>query len=400
MPTIDVSFDEKTKDIINKIESAISTIGDSRLYFVGGFVRDCVLGIPYKDIDFVVCGMPFDSEHVDDALSAIEQALNKIPLARVKEVGKSFGIVKATIDGEEFDFALPRISESKVGTSHTAFVVVLDPSEKIEIDLSRRDFTMNAMAMTTDFELIDPFNGEEAIKNGLIETVGGPHSRFSEDPLRILRGMQFASRFDFKIEEKTLKAMSDYAHLIAYVSGERIYEEIKKAFSKNIKENNFVTNFLSGDIGKEIFGKDIKPISLKLPVNDEDKVTANMVALFLRGGNYEAIKPPTDLINLIELGRNILSMGITKKEPWEFIGILKPMLHIFRSFMVDHDELISKMMSTPLTTKELALSGGELMEMGFKGKEIGIIQKKFLSALWNSKISNEKSDLVAFLSTV
>ncbi|QQR80286.1 MAG: HD domain-containing protein [Deltaproteobacteria bacterium] len=124
------------------------------------------------------------------------------------------------------DIALPR-KEKSTGVGHRDFEVDFDPMIPVEVDLSRRDFTINAMAREMkSFALIDPFNGHQDLKNKILKTVS-PKS-FEEDPLRLMRAVQFAARFDLRIDTDTFESMKNNSPLIKTVSPERISEEIKK----------------------------------------------------------------------------------------------------------------------------------------------------------------------------
>ncbi len=190
-----------------------------RIYEVGGAVRDSFLKRPVKERDYLVSGIPYQE------LSAILKNYGKVDL-----VGRSFGVIKFTqARGEKrytFDIALPR-KEFSTGVGHKDFEVSFDPFLKIEDDLTRRDFTINAMALPLDGgKLIDPLGGLVDLQNQLIRMVS-PNS-FPEDPLRMLRAIQFAARLRFKVEPKTFEAIKEHAHLIDSVSPERIAEELNK----------------------------------------------------------------------------------------------------------------------------------------------------------------------------
>jgi len=203
-------------------DRAVSAIlKKGKIYEVGGAVRDRMLnrGIDIKDRDYLVCGIPYLE------LSDILRKFGQVDL-----VGRSFGVIKfAQSHGDEkhtFDVALPR-KEHSTGVGHRDFAVSFDPDLKIENDLGRRDFTINAMAVSLDNdEFIDPFGGQSDIKNRLIRMVS-PDS-FPEDPLRMLRAIQFAARFEFEIEPATYSALKENARLIESVSAERINEEFNK----------------------------------------------------------------------------------------------------------------------------------------------------------------------------
>ena len=207
--------------------SAIDTIsGRGSIYEVGGAVRDRLLELSgaEADIDYLVCGIP-----MDELIALLRKT------GRVDVVGKSFGVIKYTEFSKDangnktsqtFDIALPR-REVSTGAGHKDFTVDFDPSIPIEVDLRRRDFTINAMAESLpDRMLIDPYSGRDDLEARILRIVA-PDS-FVEDPLRMLRGVQFAARFNLTPEPETLRSMRENAHLITTISPERISEELNK----------------------------------------------------------------------------------------------------------------------------------------------------------------------------
>ena len=207
-----------------------------RAYEVGGSIRDWLLGLRHKDSDLLVTGIAIDK---------LTRLLKKF--GEVYTVGKSFGVIKfhPSSDPEVcLDIALPR-KEVSTGAGHRDFQVDFDPNLSVEVDLSRRDFTVNAMAMELGTErLIDPFQGKTDLANKLLRMVS--LKAFEEDPLRILRGIQFAARFQLTIEPATLDAMKEASGLIATISAERIGEELKKLLSAERPSVGFI---LMRDIG-------------------------------------------------------------------------------------------------------------------------------------------------------
>ncbi len=192
-----------------------------RIYEVGGAVRDGILygGDTVKDRDYLVTGIPYDE---------LTQLLKNH--GQVNLVGKSFGVVKftqvASGKPQTFDITLPR-REHSTGLGHKDFDVAFDPNLKVEEDLGRRDFTVNAMALALDSdELIDPLDGRLDLQKRRIRMVY--EASFEDDPLRMLRAVQFAARFEFTIEPKTFEAMRRHAPLVKSVSSERIAEELNK----------------------------------------------------------------------------------------------------------------------------------------------------------------------------
>lgn len=192
-----------------------------RVFEVGGTVRDRLLGKEKKDRDLLICGLPLGS------ITKILKPYGKVTLA-----GKSFGVIKFSPHREKdatIDIAIPR-KEVSTGVGHRDFDVAYDPDIPVEVDLGRRDFTVNAMAYDIAGEkLIDPFGGKEDLEKRILRMVF-PRA-FIEDPLRLLRAVQFSARFGFAIEKETFEAMREHAALIRTVSGERIAEELKKLLS-------------------------------------------------------------------------------------------------------------------------------------------------------------------------
>ncbi len=206
------------------------------IYEVGGCVRDDLMGHPHKDRDYLVTRVP------------LERLVTLLkPLGRVAFVGKSFGVLKfspANTPDVVYDIALPR-TEKSTGTAHREFTVTYDPLLPVEVDLARRDFTINAIARNVRTgTLVDPFHGQQDLRNRVLKQVF--LQAFPEDPLRILRGIQFAARFGLTIEEQTAAGMRENAELLKTVSGERIIEEIMKLFKAPRPSVGFV---LMRDLG-------------------------------------------------------------------------------------------------------------------------------------------------------
>ncbi|MBD3217846.1 MAG: HD domain-containing protein [candidate division Zixibacteria bacterium] len=199
------------------------------LYEVGGCVRDSLLGmgIAEKDRDYLVTKIEFEK---------LVEVLEKY--GHVDLVGKSFGVIKFTAsnNGAEritYDIALPR-SEFSTGIGHRDFKVDFDHTLPIEEDLKRRDFTINAIARNLrDDKLVDPYGGQQDLKYGLIRMLTA--NTFEDDPLRMLRAVQFAARFDFEIEPQTFEAIRQNAGLINTVTAERIQEELNKLLTRSKK---------------------------------------------------------------------------------------------------------------------------------------------------------------------
>jgi len=195
---------------VKRIVQLLMGGGASDCLFVGGCVRDHFLNIKTKDIDIEVYGLSY------------KQILKILkPHFHVNWVGQSFGTVKVD---NEIDLSLPR-TESKTGTGHTGFDVVSDPFLEPTVALSRRDFTINAMGIRIDGTVVDPFHGLDDLRGGILRA---PTEAFCEDPLRVLRGMQFAARFGFEMEPQTVALCRRVLPEFDTLSAERIWIEWQK----------------------------------------------------------------------------------------------------------------------------------------------------------------------------
>ncbi len=186
-------------------------------YFVGGAVRDRLRGVPAHDIDIATNARP---------LQILEIA--KENKWKAITVGLSFGVVKLVIAKEIYEVATFR-AEKYVETSRQPSEVYFKSS--LRDDLSRRDFTINAIAMDRDGKIIDPFGGADDIEAGIIRCVGDPVSRFREDPLRMFRAVRFVAQLGYKLEDNTYQAIKKQGNLVRILSVERVVAEIERTWT-------------------------------------------------------------------------------------------------------------------------------------------------------------------------
>lgn len=370
---------------MDSIIEAIHSHG-GEAYIVGGAVRDELLGIPSKDVDFLIRKLHY---------SEIKEAL--APLGRVfdQEIGGKVSTLKAIINDEEFDIAIPRVNEISTGDKHTDFEITLDPFAPIEADLSRRDFTFNALAKDTkNDKIIDNFGGIKDLDKGLVCTVGDPEQRFKEDPLRILRALQFATRFGFEIEEQTFHAITKLSELLFNISNERIYIEFEKAWTKGKADNLKLIGLLKNSfIGNQLFGENFKPIYGKIDGNNKEKFIGSFIMFFMFGGKAKAIRPTNEMLEYLESAKKAL-WGKSDLWSWLKRDQIPLLIKVFDA--IDIPNVANRLrwaLEKPLTPKELAINGHDIMKMGFRGKEIGAAQKILLSAIHKGRIENTKKDI-------
>ena len=184
------------------------------IFLVGGSVRDMLMGKELTDLDFATSFLPQKTKEI----------LNKNKI-RNFPVGWAFGTVGAIIDGKEIHITTYRKKETYRPRNRKP---VVEFGKSLEEDLKRRDFTINALAISPEGKIIDLFNGAKNLAEKLIRTPSDPDESFEDDPLRILRAFRFQSQFGFKIEKATYQAIERNAFRIMYISEERIQEEMNK----------------------------------------------------------------------------------------------------------------------------------------------------------------------------
>ena len=373
---------------VKEIEATLTSAG-AETYIVGGAVRDDLLpdAPPSKDIDFLVRGLP-----IEDLIRVLE------PLGKVVPMGMEFGTVTAFIDGESFDFALPRTEES-TGRGHKDFKIIADHTAPVEEDLGRRDFTMNALAKDSEGNIIDMFGGIQDIQDKVIRAVGDPLERFKEDPLRILRAIQFAVRFGFDIESETAAAMEKYANRLDSISKERILAELTKAWTKGYANSDHLVALLEETgVGQELFGPSFRPIPIKAEGDDADRALGNFISFFLLGGNADRLPLSREMSLYLQLARE----AITGKPAVEFASKHRDKLPLIIQVLdkAGYSEIVAKLTKSleyPLNPKELDITGQDLMQMGFRGIDIGDALNNVMLAVHKDEIQNNYDEITRYL---
>lgn len=224
------NFDENVEFILKKLNE------HGKGYVVGGALRDFILGLDPEDYDFTT-NIEFNK------LKIIFKEYNPI------EVGSHFGIIIIHINDKPYEIAKMREETGIYNSRHPKHITFVSD---INRDLSRRDFTINALAYNHEDGLIDIFNSVEDIKKGIVRFIGNPKIRIEEDALRIMRAFRFVSKFDFKIEKNTLDAIKKKNKFINKISKERIFDELNRilmgknpyrAFS-NMKKSNVLETLI------------------------------------------------------------------------------------------------------------------------------------------------------------
>jgi len=233
-------------DYPNKLDIIFDKLNkyNVKIVLVGGYIRDSLLQIDSKDIDIELFNIK--------SFILLEEILKEF--GDVNSVGKSFGVCKLRYGELDLDFSLPR-TDSKHSEGHKGFEVTTNSKLDFKSAASRRDFSMNAMGYDViKRELLDPFNGFDDLNNSLIKAVD--LKKFGEDPLRVLRAIQFSARFEFRLDEPLFKECKQMISndILKELPHERIFTELQKLLLKSNKPS--IGLKLAKDLGiSEYFGE-------------------------------------------------------------------------------------------------------------------------------------------------
>lgn len=362
-------------------------------WFVGGCVRDALLNREFYDIDIATNAMP------DDIIKIFEKTI---------PTGIKHGTVTVILDGNSIEVTTFRTEFDYTDSRHPGFVVF---KSEITDDLSRRDFTINALAYHPKMQLLDAFGGVLDLNHHLIRCVNNPYNRFEEDALRILRAFRFACQLDFEIENETEKAAISLSKSLNLLSGERVFSEVKKVIcSKNLspfnkliktgcleffginspKEDLSVLNNLRNELDFRLpiflnlcnFNQEL--LKDKLKIDNESLKTALTIRKII---NSSTPKTKTDIkLLLSKYGTSVFEIYL------EYLSIFKGDIQDLRSIFSD---IIKN--NEPYSLSQLAVCGEDIKALGFKGAEIG----ERLDLLLNKVIAepglNKKEVLISIL---
>ena len=360
-----------------------------KLYSVGGAVRDTILGKASKDLDILITGIPMEQ---------LEQILSKY--GRVDSVGKSFGIIKFnTPETGEIDIAIPRTERKNDQGGYQGFDVTSDHNLPIEKDLERRDFTINAIAKDSSGLMIDPYDGQGDIEKKQIKMVN-PQA-FSDDPLRMLRAVQFASRFGFEIEPETMQSIQQNAAKIREISPERILIE----FDKIVKKGNQMIGaklLRQSGLYNQIFGVNR---GINLADFNRTKTMAEFIFRLLNG----AVASPaefykTNLKGDLDTYSELRALETGSK----FNGDKKAIFDMFKASPKSVDTGIfgeeftntveyMKTHNIPFSLKDVPVNGNDLMQLGLQGKQIGDAFVDILNKIYKEELPNERKPILSYV---
>ena len=371
-------------------------------FMVGGCVRDSLLNKTPNDYDITTNALPKD----------IISIFNKtIP------TGLKHGTVTIILDNESYETTTYRIDGEYINNRKPKDVIFVS---NIKEDLSRRDFTINAMAYNHRDGLIDYFNGQKDLKEGLVKCVGDPTKRFNEDALRMLRAIRFSSQLGFKIDSDTLSAINTNNELLKNISKERINVELTKILlspnsshglnlllKTNLLFNIFPVNKTSYDFSILDKSSNKLYIRLSLLLNILN-ITYNNCENILKSLTYDnntinkVLTILKNINNVVDINNRkdikLLINNVSKDLILDFIEIQKLLLivdnvyeknliTIYKNILYSHE---------PLCIKDLSINGSLLMQkLDMKpGKEIGEILNYLLDAVLENPNLNNMNKLL------
>ena len=394
----------KVKYIIDKIYK-----NNYKAYIVGGCVRDIILGFEPNDYDITTNATPNEIKYIFRDFKCIE-------------TGIEHGTVSLVIDDDIYEITTYRIEDEYKDHRRPENVYF---TSRLEEDLKRRDFTINAMAYNEKDGLIDLFGGNTDIKNKIIKTVGNPYSRFNEDGLRMIRAIRFSSKLDFQIEDNTLLAIYKNAKIINNISLERITDEFNKIILSDKPENIiylFKTKLLNYlNISKEENENKILELYKKISIlNKFDKVLLKRLIVldylikdlnincnslckklvYSRKitNNYNMIFSLIEEININELNKVKVKKILNKIDK----NLFEQYLDISRVVYEDEkkiDEIIDILKEIEenkecYTMKNLKIDGTDIMKLGYKNKAIGEVLNYILEQVIIKPDLNERNLLI------
>ncbi len=370
-------------------------------YAVGGCVRDSLLGKTPDDYDIAVSSFPEETKKCFEGF-------------RVIETGIKHGTVTVLSDGHPLELTTFRCDGEYKDDRHPENVTF---TRSLENDLARRDFTVNAMAYSPEKGLTDLFGGRQDLERGVIRCVGDPYERFTEDALRIMRCIRFASALGFEIEKNTADAARALAGRLKNISAERIFVELKKLLNGNAA-GRVLTEYR--DIVETVFPPfcDVPDEAYAFAAHSVSafgdtplKVTAFLSPLGADGAGEvlsllksdNAQRKTTEFI-LTNKNRVFSSVGEVKRFCGENGVERVKALALFRRIAGTEDNGVleeginaAEKKNVCLKITDLAVDGSDIAQLGFRGKEIGNALQTLLEAVTDGKVENEKEMLTGFI---
>lgn len=347
-------------------------------YAVGGCVRDMFLKQTPHDWDVCTSASP-------------RQVIDCFADVRVVATGLKHGTVTAVLDGAPVEITTYRVDGSYGDHRHPDEVKF---TASLREDLARRDFTINAMAYRPDTGVVDYYGGQADLAEGIVRCVGDPDARFTEDALRILRALRFASRFGFEIEEKTAQALIRHREELRHVSVERILSELSGMDFARIDERFFVV--------LQVVVPELTHLEVPMGLPPEPAIRMASLLRGLDAGpilrRLKASASLTERVGVLveEMDRRVPADVVSVRKLLRRIGpgaaaqllILqgnRPAQMVLRD-VLNHGDVY--------TLRQLEVNGKDMIKLGLTGKQVGIALEGLLTKVIEGELPNEHDKLV------
>lgn len=373
-------------------------------YYVGGSVRDRLLGLKVNDVDIATSALPSEIKAI---------------FKRTVDVGIEHGTVLVLAEDSEYEITTFRTESTYKDFRRPDSVHFV---RSLKEDLKRRDFTMNAIAMDELGNLEDPYGGLLDIDKGIIRAVGNPDERFNEDALRMMRAVRFSAQLDFKIEASTLEAIKKHAELLEKIAVERIQVEFEKLLTANWRQKGLEA-MLSTNLYRYCPKLATEKIALeamirdKKPFQDTESAWAMLLYLIDRDSKENSFKDRNFLVKWklsnkkIKEARTLFS-ALKKRISGKDLDQLD-LFYLGKEQglkvenLMDHldkegkqEELIELYHNLSIKElKELAVTGNDLMQVSSAkaGPWLGRALDQALAGVVYQKFPNEKEEIIRHL---
>ena len=388
---MEIFLPDKVKFIIDRMSAA-----GKRADVVGGALRDACLGREVSDYDLTTDATP---EEIKSIFSDV----------RTIDTGIKHGTVTVHLDGKNYEITTYRRDGEYKDGRHPDSV---EFTTSLADDLSRRDFTVNAMCYCPRWGFTDLFGGISDLNSRIIRTVGEPKKRFSEDALRILRALRFASVLDFEIEPQTREAVLSSAHLLRAVSAERIWVEWYKLLG-GVGAHRIISRF--GEVIR-VFMPELENIVLP---SEEDFLRADvdtrMLAIFALSHSSPALAFERTAAALKTDKRTradgTARLKFTESEAPKSVPEMLFAMSIYGPEITESALKLGRLASkygdevtelfsearasgTPYSIGMLAVGGADILGLGLRGEAVGAALGSALRAVIEGRIQNTKEDVI------
>mgnify|MGYP004453902277 FL=1 len=393
-------------DGAEEITGALRAAGHE-VYFVGGCVRDALLSRPVNDFDMTTDATPEEMHEIFRSF-------------RTFDTGIKHGTLTVLSGGSPYEITTYRVDGAYSDNRHPDDVSF---TRSLREDLARRDFTVNAMALSPEGEIVDPFGGREDLSHGIIRAVGDPRRRFSEDALRILRAVRFSSKLGFTVEEETRRALYELRGNLSDISPERVFSEWTK-ITEGDGRVFAVRDFLPVI---QVFLPELSALDpAALGCDGASEVTAPRAlpfaaALFFMAGQggaafssaYSRLRSDTAtrlhgaaLVDnagrpFSDIPAALRILADVGEESAHTLVALRSYLASrgFVTLSCDEKSVLSAALASarPYRIADLAVGGREAVAAGLRGERIGEALRVILLRVMDGELANTRGELVKFL---